>query len=275
MTDRLSNLLQRFDLRARVLHSGSLRGVMHFDDAERVGHLHLVRRGSIGVTDGDARRIAIDEPSAVFYPKPLKHRIDAAARSDAEVVSANIAFGVGDENPILRGLPDLLVLPLAEIPALGPTQSLLFAEALGRRCGHAAVVGRLTEVLVVQLLRFAIERKIVDSGLLAGLADPRLAKALTSMHAQPAHAWTLDALADVATMSRSRFAAQFAEVVGMPAGEYLTQWRVGLAKTLLRRGRPVKQVALEVGYGGASTFGRAFTNVVGASPGAWVRRQNA
>lgn len=273
MTDRLSNLLQHFELRARVFHSGALCGLASFDAGDGVGHLHLVRRGPIGVTDAEGKRIVVSEPSAVFYPRPLTHRLDAEERDGAEVVCAAIEFGVGEENPLLRGLPDLIVIALAEMPALDATQALLFGEAFGQRCWHDAVVNRLTEVLVVQLLRFAIEHHLVDGGLLAGLADARLAKALTAVHARPADEWSLESLAEAAGMSRSRFAAHFSGVVGVPAGEYLTQWRIGLAKSLLRRGRPVKQVALDVGYGGASTFGRAFTSAVGESPSTWVRHQ--
>jgi AraC-like DNA-binding protein len=272
MPDRLSSLLQRFELRARVLHGGALRGMADFDATPGAGHLHLLRGGMLMVTQRDGRRTRVEEPSALFCPRPLAHRLEPG-HGGAEVVCAAVEFGAGDENPLLRGLPGLLVIPLAEVPALDATQSLLCAEAFGQRCGRAAVVDRLTEVLLVQLLRHAIERRLVDGGVLHGLADPRLARALTAMHASPARPWTLDALAATAGMSRSRFAAQFTQAVGLPAGAYLAQWRVGLAKNLLRRGRPVKQVALEVGYGGASTLGRAFAQAVGASPTQWLRQQ--
>jgi len=273
MPDRLTSLLQRFELRARVLHSGALCGVAEFAEGDGVGHLHLVRRGRVGFTDRQGHRRVVAEPGVVFYPRPLNHRMDADALDGAEVVCAAIEFGLGDENPLLRGLPDLLVIPLTQAPGLDATMGMLFAEAFGRRCGHAAVVDRLTEIAVVQLLRFAIEQQIVDGGLLAGLADTRLALALNAIHAQPALPWTLDGLAKAAGMSRSRFAARFAEVVGLPAGEYLTLWRMNLAKSMLRRGRPVKQVALAVGYAGAETFTRSFLHAVGVSPAAWSRDQ--
>lgn len=269
--DRLSALLQRFELHARVFHSGALCGVADFDAREGVGHLHLVRRGPVGVTDRRGRRTEVVAPCALFYPRPATHRLDADEREGADVVCASIEFGPGDENPLLRSLPELLVIPLAEQPALAATQELLFTEAVGQRCGHAAVVDRLTEVLVVQLLRFAIERRLVDGGLMAGLADPRLAKALNAVHAEPGRAWSLEALAQEAGMSRSRFAARFSAVLGLPPMAYLTQWRVGVAKGMLRKGRPVKQVATELGYSRASAFGRVFGQTVGLTPLAWVR----
>jgi AraC-like DNA-binding protein len=148
---------------------------------------------------------------------------------------------------------------------------ILFAEATSRRCGHSTVLDRLTEVLFVQLLRYAIERQLLQGGVVAGLADARLARALTAMHDDPARDWSLASLAAEAGMSRSRFAARFAMVVGVPAMEYLTRWRIGVAQGLLRRGHPPKAVAQEVGYGRSSTFGRAFAHVVGRTPTAWLR----
>ena len=115
----------------------------------------------------------------------------------------------------------------------------------------------------MQVLRYAIEQRLVDGGLMAGLSDPRLHKALSAVHADPARPWTLEAMAAAAGMSRARFAAHFALRVGVPPGEYLTGWRLGLARSMLRRGLPVKQVAVEVGYANASAFGRVFAQRLG------------
>ena len=274
MSDRLSSLLQRFELQARVYHCGRLTGETALDGQDGVGHLHLLRRGGLSASGADGRTVIVSQPSLVFYPRPLAHRLRADATEGADLVCASVRFGIGDENPLVRGLPGLLVIPLAEAPALDAAQALLFSEASAQRCGHAAVVDRLTEVLMVQMLRYAIEHRLIDGGLLAGLADVPLAKALNAMHAEPARAWSLADLAQCAGMSRSRFAARFSQVVGVPPAEYLLQWRVGLAKGLLRRGRPVKQVAEVVGYGGASAFGRAFAQVVGVPPGRWLNARS-
>jgi AraC-like DNA-binding protein len=271
MPDRLSAFLQRFALHARVFHQGPLCGAADFGETDG-GHLHIVRRGPVRVQGPAGESIEVHEPSVLFYPRGVSHRLVADSRDGALVVCAAVDLGAGDENPLLRALPPRLVVALADVPAIDAAQALLFDEALGGRCGRAAVVDRLAEVLVVQLLRLAIERRLVDGGLLAGLADPRLAKALTAVHSEPGRAWTLEAMAEAAGMSRSRFAAHFTRVMGLPAGEYLVQWRIGVAKSLLRRGRPVKQVAIDVGYGASSTFGRAFTQAVGLTPTRWAQQ---
>ena len=275
MSDRLSALLQRFDLSARVFHSGALCGVSGFDAEHGVGRLHLLRNGTLGVTDVHGQRTVLDEPSVLFFARPAAHRLDADPVQGAELVCASVEFGVGDENPLLRALPARLLVPLARLPGLDLTQQLLFGEAFRQRCGHDAVVNRLTEVLVIQVLRYAIEQRLIDGGLMAGLADPRLHKALSAVHAEPARAWTLESMAAEAGMSRARFAAHFAQLVGVPPGEYLTGWRLGLARTMLRRGLPVKQVAVEVGYANASALGRVFSQCLGQSPTAWQQRDGA
>jgi AraC-like DNA-binding protein len=273
--DRLSALLARFELRASVFHAGTLCGASRLDAAPGAGHLHLLGQGRLRVSESPRRRQVLAEPGVVFIPRPLAHRLDAPEPAGAELVCATVRFGLGDENPLLRALPACLVLPLGRLPALGPAHALLLTEAERRRCGHEALLGRLAEVLLIQLLRHAIEQRVVDRGLLAGLADARLHKALAAVHAEPARAWTLDTMAAQAGMSRARFAARFAEHVGMPPGEYLTGWRMGLARKLLRRGLPVKQVAAEVGYASASALGRVFARREGHSPMAWQRREPA
>jgi len=70
---------------------------------------------------------------------------------------------------------------------------------------------------------------------------------------------------------RARFAAHFKRTVGVPPGEYLTGWRLGLARTLLRKGLPVNQVATDVGYASTGAFGRVFLQRVGATPTHWQR----
>ncbi len=281
MADRLSALLQRFELHARVVHRGALCGRVAFDGSAGLGHLHLLRSGRLGVTDPLGLHSIVTEPSMLFFPRAGPHQLDGSVYSDgesapdAEVVSASIDFGAGDENPLLLGLPALLCVPLERLPGLDLAQQLLFSEAQDSRCGHGAVVDRLAEVLVIQLLRHAIAHRLVDGGVMAGLADAKLAKAITALHAHPAQAWNLEGMAALAGMSRARFAAQFTRTVGMPPGDYLTGWRLGLARALLRKGLPVKQVAAAVGYASPGAFGRVFLQRVGATPTRWQRAKSA
>lgn len=272
MVDRLSALLHCFELRSQPVFAGLLQAELAVQPAGHAGHLHLLRRGRLHLTGLQRQRHVVAEPSLLFVPRPLPHRLVPMGAEDTELVTARVHFGAGDENPLLPSLPAVLSVPLARLPGLEPAQKLLFAEAMARRCGHAAVVDRLVEVLVIQLLRHAMAEGLVDAGVMAGLADTRLAKAIAALHAEPARGWTLEGMAGVAGMSRARFAAHFGQTVGTPPGDYLTGWRLGLARRLLRRGLPVKQVAAEVGYGSTGAFGRVFQQRVGQTPRDWQRQ---
>jgi AraC-like DNA-binding protein len=279
MTDRLSALLQRFELRARVVHGGALRGTARFGDGDNggagLGHLHLLRRGPLRLTLPSGQRRTVLEPSVLLVPQGSAHRLDGGQGDGADLVCATVDFGAGDENPLLHGLPPLLCVSLTQWPGLELAQQLLFSEAQGGRCGHHAVVDRLAEVLVIQLLRHALAHHLVDSGVMAGLSDPRLAKALSAVHADPGQPWRLESMAAIAGMSRARFAAHFKQTVGVPPGDYLSGWRTGVARHLLRKGLTVKQVASEVGYASPGAFARVFLQRVGATPTRWQQHDAA
>lgn len=53
-------------------------------------------------------------------------------------------------------------------------------------------------------------------------------------------------------------------------GDYLTQWRICVAKGMLRGGNPIKQIAQRVGYADARSFARAFAQACGQSPTEWL-----
>lgn len=267
--DRLTHFLQRFDLRSQILHNGALPTPVFIRRATLGGTLHVVLAGAAELRLG-RKRTPLHAPAVAFLARPAAHSVTAANDTDTLVLSATISFGRGDENPMLQGMPHSLIINGSDLAELGPLLSMLSGEVEAQRCGHATLVERLLEVLVIRLLRMSIEMRTVDAGLIAGLAEPRLAKALTAMHASPEAQWDLDHLAAIAGMSRSRFAGVFADVMGMPAGEYLRAWRIGLGKGMLRAGRPVKAVATDVGYGSAMAFSRAFSQVVGTSPRRWL-----
>lgn len=275
--DRLSALLERFRVRVRLLHAGTLCGVSHFDASHGRGFLHVLRRGEMAVThharDGVPRTIEVAEPSLLFYPRPLSHTFHNEPQEGADFVCATVDFDGGMHHPLVRALPPLIVLPLAVVDGLEHTLALLFAEAGTVRCGSRILADRMFEVLMLQILRWLLdhpEQADIPRGLLTGLAHPKIAAALTAMHERPAHDWSLASMAEVAGMSRSAFAAGFKEHAGETPAEYLSKWRMSIAQTMLRRGKSVSLTADELGYGSAAAFSRAFTQVVGQSPRAWL-----
>lgn len=266
--DRLDALLQRFSVTARMFHSGPLCGVTDFYSFEDLGQLHVIKRGSVLVDYGKRQRERIEQPSVVFYPRPLRHRFITDERSGADMACANVSFNMGSINPIAQGLPAAVVIPLHELDADAILDSL-FREAFAQQCGRQHVVNRLFEVVIIVILRTLLNRSAVQHGMLAGLAHPQLSKALIAMHAAPARGWTLEQIARKAGMSRSHFAAMFPEVVGATPADYLAKFRISIAQDLLRRGQPIKLIAEKVGYGSSAALSRAFAGICGQSPRAW------
>ncbi|GAB2651541.1 AraC family transcriptional regulator [Arenimonas aestuarii] len=267
--DRLQGLLQRFSVSARMFHSGPLCGINDFDD-NGLGQLHLVRRGPLTVRHAGEEH-AVHEPSLLFYPRPLAHRFITDASAGADMACANLDFSGGAANPVTRALPAYVQLPLSALPGARPVLELLFDEAFAQRCGRQVLVDRLFDAVLVLLLRHLLDSGLVQSGPLAGLGHPQLARALAAMHDAPARPWTLDALAAVAGMSRSRFAEVFAERVGTPPSSYLTGYRITLAQEALRRGDKLERVAQQVGYGSGAALSRAFASACGLSPRQWLK----
>ena len=272
MVDRLAALLERFPVSAQLFNAGALCGINLLDADGVHGQLHLVRRGPLEVSHGGAP-VRIDEPSLLLYPRPLSHRFSSDPEQGADMACANLRFEGGPANPVAAALPSFVCLPLTALEGCGPVLDLLFEEAFDRRCGRQAMIDRLFEVVMIQLLRQLMERGEVTGGLLAGLSHPRLRHALVAMHESPTREWTLEDLAAASGMSRSVFAASFREAVGRTPGQYLLGWRVGLAQQALRRGRPLKVVADEVGYGSEAALSRAFKAHCGLSPRAWKQQQ--
>lgn len=270
--DLLAPFFANFALSARVFYSGRLCGASGDHDSEDEGHLHVLRRGALEVTQRNGRTMVIDQPSVLFYPRPCGHRFRGDETSGAEIVCAAIRFGTGMANPLVLALPEVLVVPLDSVPELGPAVELLFAEAFGENPARQTAVDRLAEYFLVLLLRAAMKARLVRGGVLMGLADSRLAHALTAMHERPEYDWSLGELAHLAGMSRARFAGHFRRVVGVTAFDYLTGWRIGRAQSLLKRGESLKLVAPAVGYTNSTALTRVFRQRVGLSPTEWRSR---
>jgi AraC-like DNA-binding protein len=92
-------------------------------------------------------------------------------------------------------------------------------------------------------------------------------RALRMLHNNPAHPWTVAALAAETAVSRAALARRFTELVGEPPMTYLTSWRLALAADLLREpDATIGAVARRVGYGSPFALSTAFKRERGVSP---------
>ncbi len=267
--DRLGTVFDHFTLSARVFFSGRLCGISSDHDTNSAGHLHVLRSGSIAVAQPGLEGIVVCEPSVLFFPRPLQHRFESNSEG-AEIVCAYIDFGAGILQTLLHSLPSMMQIPLRLSPELGRGADLLFEEAFGGLPGRQAAVDRLAEYLLVLILRDALEKEMVKTGILHGLADERLTKALLAMHQQPEESWDLYRMSSAAGMSRARFAAHFRNIVGTTPMNYLAAWRMGIVQSMLRKSVPLKSIAPAVGYESSTALTRAFTQTIKQSPTEWL-----
>jgi AraC-like DNA-binding protein len=192
--------------------------------------------------------------------------LDLDPKSDAQAVfSATLEWG-GRDNPLLDTLPGLVDIDIGQAPEMAMLAQLITAESEAQRCGVNGALNRLAEVLLIRILRYLIERGQSATGLLGGLADPRLSRAIVGIHQSPGRAWSNDQMAAEAGLSLSRFTELFHQRVGQTPQAYLRRWRMILARQDLQRGERVQQVAARYGYQSSEALGRAFQREFGLSP---------
>lgn len=179
------------------------------------------------------------------------------------------AIGGAGMDSIVAALPPVVhVDSRTTRTALYAGAQKLMRELSEPRPGSALLASHLAQALIIEALRAHMDEGKTSQGWLSALAVPTLSRALHAMHADVARRWTLTALADIAGMSRSSFAAHFERVTGETPIAYLTRWRMVLAADrMATSGMTITDVAASVGYESDSAFGATFKRVMGYSPG--------
>lgn len=175
-------------------------------------------------------------------------------------------------SPVLTNLPRVLCVRARREPSwLEMTSRYMLEEASFQRPGGACLLGRLAELLFVEVLRCHMEDLGEDDiGWLAALKDPMVGKALQVMHGDLAHPWTVEGVGRCIGLSRSALADRFRHLLHEPPMQYLTRWRLQTAAQLLRDGdQGIAAIAEQVGYDSEAAFNRAFKRHAGKPPATW------
>lgn len=196
-----------------------------------------------------------------------------------QLICGIVSFDDPAARELMRALPQLLFVGGNTVSAAVPIRdalSLMAGELSHAQPGGEAVATRLADILVIQAIRaWLATDPDTGTGWLRAVQDERIGRVLEAIHAEPGHDWTLERLANLATMSRSSFSTRFTDLVGEAPIAYLTRWRMNIAYNRLREENTTAvRLATALGYRSEAAFNRAFTRIIGRTPGAVRREQN-
>ena len=288
--DLLSSLLGSYQLRTHVFANPRLCGDWRIGDTEdsQGARFHLLAKGRCWLHLHHIPPMQLFQGDLVVLPRCGWHMFASGPElpdthlrmqtADAEpytwLICGHFEFLAGAANPLLDTLPQALVIPASAMGARGRRVAEMLSEELADpQPGQSAVLDKLGDALFVMSLRYHIRHAENPHGLMAALADGRLARALVAIHQSPGRTWTVGDLAHVAAMSRTTFAEHFRDTVGLAPIDYLTRWRMTCAELMLTNPRLLSMnlIAEKLGYESVESFRRAFKRVHGRNPGAYKR----
>ena len=275
------------DVLSAVLASMRVSGTVYFCDQldapwskefrdTAVASFHQIRRGSCWVQVDDETEY-LGPGDLVFLEPGLDHVLTSqlAGQKPQEKTLRTLLlcgycdFTHGADTPLRSVFPKMAIVRQEEIqerPWLKGTLDQLAAEYLSMQPGAQLVVNKLTEVLLVELIRINFGR-IEQNAFLRALNDKHVARALQQLHNHPETGWTLENLAREIGMSRAALARRFKTLVGQPMFEYLTRLRMQRARELLQEtSLPLHEVASRVGYESDIAFTKTFKKRTGMTP---------
>ena len=198
---------------------------------------------------------------------------DGAPNAATQMVCGHFTFRPQAEHPMLSSLPDLIHLRVADrstVPWLDDTLRMITRRMFAGELGASATVTRLSEILFIEILRSNIVESENLKKIVSGMNDRQIGQALSAIHNDPGKPWTLESLAHLVGMSRSRFSDRFTHLMGVSAMAYLTDWRLQKALELLDQTQfSIQEVSNRSGYQSAAAFSRAFSSRFDVSPKAY------
>lgn len=271
--DELSKIIERVTLSIEIFYTGSLCGIQSLGGGEG-GHLHVLESGKLTVVTAEGHKICLDTPSVIFIPNGTEHKIISSESDNANLICALVKYNSSNSKMLMAELPQFIYQELTIDNETGKTAQWLFSEAFGEKIGRQAIIDKLADIFLLQVLRHVVDSGVILQGVLSAMTHERLAPVIEAIHSEPERQWTVEDLADIAYLSRSKFAALFKETVGQSPNNYLTEVRICKAQSLLKKGKSVSLIANEVGYEHGSALARVFRKALGVSPKEWLIEHN-
>lgn len=295
--DLLTDILQEAGLKRRLLDLRSLdaQSPLQFPCEKSMG-LHVVTRGRAYIHAPSLKEpIAVEAGSVVLMARGCTHVLSTSASYDpaqVRAITSDLAAAPSAYNPspsssalisgayqfwhepvhaLFREIPDWFVLDNQSLPKFHPlvlTIGLLDEELNKPSMGGQTIIYGLLDVIFTYLLREMVDQLgHARAGWSQGVADLHIRKAVTAMHEDPSHGWSLEELAKQAGLSRTLLADRFRRTMGDTPLSYLRALRVQKAMTLLSETDPtLEHVARAVGFSDAFSFSKVFKKLVGQAP---------
>jgi AraC-like DNA-binding protein len=235
------------------------------------GDITLVRGGS-------THHIAHEPGASCLEPDDFRSRhaqdVPVAGHAATVFLCGAYQFSGDVGSGLLDALPPVLTLSPAIGEPLREVITLLSRELTAAEPGQQTVLDRLLDVLLVLALRSGFQHNAAAPRWYKASADPRLRAALQAIHENASRPWTVPELAAASGMSRAAFARVFRDTLGQAPLQYLTDWRMTLARDHLRANKlNLASTAAAVGYSSPYAFAAAFRRHHGIPPGAWRQQQ--
>ncbi len=310
MLDLLSDILTRLSMRGTLYFRTSFTkpwGVA-VPQFENVARFHYAHRGACLIAvDGVEAPVSVAQGDLVIVPHgaghalyrgqdpettvlPLETVLEKSGYdgtgvlvyggddplSETQMICGHFSFEPHARHILLERLPPVIhVRNYGETAGkwMEATLRVIGDEAGGQRMGGDLIALKMSEAILAQAIRSFIEGDTAPDWGLAGFSDTNLRRALDAFHKAPDRAWTVEALASMAGMSRTSFAVAFQKKMAMTPMDYVTAWRIEIAKqALLDPSNTLSDVAERAGYASDSAFARVFKKETGLTPAGFKKQ---
>ena len=311
MLDLLSDILTNLSMRGTLYFRTSFTkpwGVA-VPRYENVARFHFAHRGSCLVkVDGQKDPVALAQGDLVIIPHGSAHDLycghepertvmpldvvleksgfDGSGvlvyggeepQSETQLICGHFSFEPNSRHILMERLPPYIHLTNYGEDAgrwMEATLRVIGEEAGGRKMGGDLIALKMSEAILAQAIRSFIESGAAQDCALGAFSDKNLARAMDAFHKAPAERWTVELLANAAGMSRTGFAVQFQKQMLMSPMEYVTSWRMEIAKKVLQQGNTsLTDAAESAGYASDSAFARAFKKETGQTPAGFRKKE--
>ncbi|MFT5706914.1 MAG: AraC family transcriptional activator of mtrCDE [Oceanospirillaceae bacterium] len=307
--DILSDILHRMQLAGTLYFRTAFTSpwgvkVPAFEDVAR---FHFVHRGRCLLrVAGQENIISLEQGDLIIIPRGAAHSLfcDPSTEPDAlpldevlkasgftghgtlvyggteqhhecQLICGHFAFNKQANHPLIQALPcHIHIKNYGEITGqwMHAALQVIGEETGSNKLGSDIVALKMSEIIFAQALRIYLNSEGAHQPVLAGFANPKIAKVLQAIHANPAHSWRIEELSHIASMSRTSFISKFTDSLTMTPLGYITHWRMQIARQLLvDTRRTIIDIAEQVGYHSEADFGRVFRKYFDIGPSGYRR----